>query len=44
MNEIPVPPKYSESSAMIEVDPVLSAPVVGPSTVALAAGRAVLLV
>ena len=39
-----VPPKYSESSVMIEVDPVLSAPEVGPSTAARTAGRAVLLV
>jgi len=33
-----VPPKYSESSVMIEVDQVLPAPVVGPSTYAYAAG------
>src|SRR4051794_26056797 len=39
-----VPPKYSESSAMIEVDQVLSAPVVGPSTPGVAAMCAVLLV
>jgi hypothetical protein len=39
-----VAPKYSESSVMIEVDPVLSAPEVGPSTAARTAGRAVLLV
>lgn len=38
------PPKYSESFVMIEVDQVLSAPVVGPSTAAYAAGRAGLLV
>jgi hypothetical protein len=42
--ELPVPPKYSESSVMIEVDQVLPAPVVGPSTAAYAAGGAVLLV
>jgi hypothetical protein len=39
-----VPPKYSESSVMIEVDQVLPVPVVGPSIAAYAAGRAVLLV
>ena len=39
-----VPPKYSESSVMIDVDQVLPAPVVGPSTDAYAAGCAVLLV
>jgi hypothetical protein len=39
-----VPAKYSESSVMIEVDQLLSAPMVSPSTAALSAGRAVLLV
>jgi hypothetical protein len=42
--ELPVPPKYSESSVMIEVDQVLSAPAIRPSTTAYAAERAVLLV
>jgi hypothetical protein len=39
-----VPPKYSESSVMIEVDQVLPAAVVGPLTAAYDAGRAVFLV
>ena len=39
-----VPPKYSESSVMIEVDQVLPAAVVSASTAAFGAGRAALLV